>query len=672
MTLRRQFSLMATALIVLLLSGNLIVTVKSASDYFQQQLNARAYDAATSLALSMSSAASDNDDVKLERMIDVLFDRGFFSEIRLQLVSGKDLYRRAGQATQNKPAPGWFMELVDLNVVEAQTDVTSGWSRLGSLSVTSHTDFAYRDLWSIVRAEIIWFLWMALISLISLQVILRWMFKPLIRVERQALDISERNLYELTNIPRARELRRVVLAMNKMVKRLKVLFEEQSAISEKLRTETFIDETTGLLNRRGFDNRLQHEMESPEGHSGMLMLMQLKDFAEFNQVNGREAGDALLAQLGEAVEQWRLQHHDALVSRRSGSDFAIFVPATDAQHGEEILSQYFAYLSSTALSKQAGMVFHMGAVMLQSLSSKTQAEKSDLPQAFSRADVALRQAQLQQQSHYTVYSENPEEQEWTAGQWKEHLQKVLDSKALELHFQPVISAVQNDVLHYEVLSRIHDDQQLINAARFWPMVERHQLAPAFDLLVVESLLEKLAAEQDCQARFCINLSAASVLDDEFHNKLEALFERFPKECSLLCLEVAEFTIANIESSLARLAHILKKHQVGLGVDQVGTGSLAFAYLQRLPLDYLRIAGSFNRGLHQAMDHRFFVQSMVQIAHNLDLILLGEGVESEDDVEALRSAGVDGVAGYYFSRPINDLKLAMEWRYSREGNNEEAD
>lgn len=660
MTLRRQFSLMASALIFLLLSGNLVVTLNSASDYFQQQLNARAYDAATSLALSMSNAASEGDNIKLERMIDVLFDRGFFSEIKLELVSGDDLYRRAGQATVEQAAPAWFMKLVALEVVEAQTDVTSGWSRLGSLSVRSHTDFAYRDLWSIVRAEIIWFMWMALISLVALQLVLRWLFKPLILVERQALDISERNLYEQTDIPRSRELRRVVLAMNKMVKRLKVLFAEQAAISEQLRTETFVDENTGLLNRRGFDDRLQHEIEHSEGHSGILILMQLKDFAEFNQSQGREAGDALLNQTGSAIQQWHQQHNDALVSRRSGSDFAVFAPATDLQHGEEVVSQFFGYLSSTALSKQASQVFHIGAVMLQSDHQSEAEDKLSLAQAFSRADVALRQAQLQQQNNFVIYDETPGESEWTAGQWKAHLQQVLDQRAIKLHFQPVMDAVKNQVMHYEVLSRIHDEQNLINAARFWPMVERHQLAPAFDLMVIESLLVQLQ-QIPVAGRFCINLSAASVLDDGFHHQLEQLFASYPQESSLLCLEVAEFTIASIEPALARLAHTLKQYQVGLGVDQVGTGSIAFAYLQRLPLDYLRIAGSFNRGLHQAMDHRFFVQSMVQIAHNLDLKLLGDGVESEEDVLALKNAGVDGVAGYYFSAPIANLQDALNWQ-----------
>ncbi len=672
MTLRRQLSLMASALILLLLTGNLFVTLTNSSSYFQQQLNSRAYDAATSLALSMSNAVADGDKVKLERMIDVLFDRGFFAEIRLQLVDGSELKRQAQQATQHKPAPSWFISLVDLSVVAAETDVTQGWQRLGSLTIKSHTDFAYRDLWSIVRGEVLWYLWMALLSLVSLQIILRWMFKPLERVEQQALDISERNLYELEKLPRARELKRVVLAMNQMVRKLKSIFAEQSALTEKLREESYLDDVTHLLNRRGFDQRLQHVLKQAEGHSGVLLLIQVKDFTTFNQQQGREAGDELLIRIGEVLNQWHDEHSEALVSRRTGADFALYIPATDILHSEEQVKHCFDLLSTTALTQRSGILFHVGAIVLQRslVEEGTQDQQVTLIEALSKADAALRQAQRQPQSRFEFYAQPNDEVERTAGEWKIELEKVLKSQAIELHFQPILDTRGEHIIQYEVLSRIHDQAGIISAARFWPMIERHQLAPQFDLLVIKTLLQQFQScsylkqeQSEIKKKFCINLSAASVLSETFHDQLEALFDEYPQWNDYLAIEVAEFSITNIESSLARLAHRLKEKGVELGVDQVGTGSLAFAYLQRLPLSYLRIAGSFNRGLHQALDHKFFIQSMVQIAHNLDLQVLGEGVEGEQDIQALRQTGVDGMAGYYFTKPINDLTAALEWRAS---------
>ncbi|MEH6450431.1 MAG: EAL domain-containing protein [Oleispira sp.] len=667
MTLRRQLSLMASALILFLLTGNLFVTLTNSSNYFEQQLNARAYDAATSLALSMSNAVADGDKVKLERMIDVLFDRGFFAEISLQLVDGSKLQRLAQQGTENRAAPGWFIHYVDLSVIPANTDVTQGWQRLGSLTVQSHTDFAYRDLWSIVKGEVIWFLWMALISLVSLQIILRWMFKPLELVEQQALDISERNLYEQEKLPRARELRRVVLAMNQMVRKLKAIFAEQSAITEKLREESYLDDVSHLLNRRGFDQRLQHILQQPDGYSGVLVLMQVQGFAQFNQEQGREAGDELLFRIGEILNQWHSDHTDALVSRRTGADFSLYISATDLAHSEELVQQCFNVLSTTVLSQRGDINFHMGALFLQRslVIEGTHAETPvSLVDVLSKADVALRQAQTQPISRYGFYAKANGELERTASEWKGVLEKVLQEESIQLHYQPILDTRGENVIHFEVLSRIYDQQGMISAARFWPMIERHQLTPNFDLLVIKTLLEQLQASaldsSKVQKKFCINLSAASILRESFHDQLEVLLDEYPQWREYLCIEVAEFSISHIESPLARLAHRLKSKGVDLGIDQVGTGALAFAYLQRLPLSYLRIAGSFNRGLHLALDHKFFIQSMVQIAHNLDLQVLGEGVENKNDIEALRQTGVDGMGGYYFTHPISDLTSALNW------------
>lgn len=666
MTLKRQLSLMASVLILLLLTGNLFLTLTKSSRYFEYHLNARAYDAATSLALSMSNAVADGDKVKLERMMDALFDRGFFAEINLQFTDGSELKRHVVQKVEDKPAPTWFLQLVDLTVIPAHTDITQGWQRLGTLTVKSNTDSAYQDLWSIVRSEILWFLWMAFVSLISLEVILRWMLQPLETVEQQARDISKRNLYEVDKLPKARELKRVVVAMNQMVRKLKSIFAEQTAITEKLREESYLDEVTGLLNRRGFDQRLQHALQDIDGHSGVFYLIQLNDFATFNQQQGREAGDDLLNRIGEVLKQWSKEQPNAIMGRRTGADFALYIPATDKTHAQELVKHSFDLLSTTVLNSRSSLAFHMGAIFLQSSSPSLEPLEELFSDVLSKADAALRQAQQYPQSGFEFYTNIQSDHERTAGQWRKDLKNILQTEAIELHFQPILNASNDRIVHYEVLSRIQDQSGMISAARFWPMIERHQLAPQFDLLVTQRLLKQLQNSQWLKAnkptgkRFCINLSAASVLSEFFHNELESLLSAYPKWHQYLAFEVAEFTIVNIEEPLKRLASTLKPKGIELGIDQVGTGTIAFAYLQRLPLSYLRIAGSFNRGLHSSLDYKFFIQSMVQIAHNLDLQVFGEGVESEVDINAIKQTGVDGMGGYYFSRPIDNLSDALMW------------
>ncbi len=666
MTLKQQFSILTGLLVVTLLAGNLLVTVMNGRDYFQQQLNGRAYDAATSLALSMTQV-NTADDVQLSRVIDVLFDRGFFAEIEFNRLDGQPLHRRARQALEQAPAPNWFINWVDLNLVAAEADVTRGWQRLGSVKVTSHSDFAYRNLWAMVRAELVWFAWVLVVSLVALQLLLGWLFRPLQRVEQQALAICEKDWQEQQDIPRARELRRMVLAMNKMVRKLRSIFEEQSAMADQLREESFQDSVTGLPNRSGFDRRIAHVLEGEAEHSGILMLLQLHNFAEFNQKYGRQEGDDRLRTLAVALSEWREQHQHALIGRRSGADFALYVPCSDRRQAEDMLQQTFSELAAGALSQRQEasgeqLVFHIGAVFLQ-------AQYEAIQPALMKADAALRQAQRHPEARAQLYGEQADnQQEWAAHEWQSLLEAVLKEKAIELQFMPIVSNRSQELLQFEVFSRIQWQQQTLSAARFWPMVEQHQMASAYDLCIVEKVLTALAkADQSplgnakSHPQYCINISPASVMDEHFHQQLMELLHQYRDVAAMIALEIPEFALANMESALARLALLVNDYGVNVGIDQVGTGSMAFAYLQRLPLAYVRIDGSFNRGLHKAQDHKFFIQSMVQIAHNLDLLVLGEGLEEKSDVETLRSTGVDGMSGYFFSKPMTDLTQAQHWQ-----------
>ncbi len=367
--------------------------------------------------------------------------------------------------------------------------------------------------------------------------------------------------------------------------------------------------------------------------------------------------DDVLHMLGAGLQRCLQEYPAAFTGRRSGSDFALYIPCADQAQADALLQQMFSQLATSVLSRRKELIFHLGGVFLQGV-------QDDPVQALSCADAALRQAQRSPEGRAQLYRSDSGSgiQEWTAGEWRELLTGVLEAGALQLQFLPVISNRNRRLLQFEVFSRIVWQGETLSAARFWPMVEQHQLAARYDASIVAQVLALLVQHAPQKGiRYCINISPASVLDEQFHQWLVDLFRASPALAAHIALEVPESSLTGIETALARLAIQLKPFGVTLGVDQVGTGSMAFAYLQRLPLDYIRIDGSFNRGLHQAQDHRFFIQSMVQIAHNLDLLILGEGIEEADDVSVLRQTGVDGMSGYFFSKPLATLADAHAWQ-----------
>ncbi|MDF1761962.1 MAG: bifunctional diguanylate cyclase/phosphodiesterase, partial [Oleibacter sp.] len=467
--------------------------------------------------------------------------------------------------------------------------------------------------------------------------------------------ISERDLQVQETLPKARELRSVVLAMNHMVRKLRAIFDEQARMTERLRQESYHDEATGLLNRRGFDQRLEHLLMGSDEHSGVLMILQVQKFADYNLRVGRLAGDELLKTLGKTLDQRCSELPQSFVGRRSGADIGLFFPCTDPAQADEFMQQLSSLLRMSVLPLREGMEFHVGGVFLQG-------KKDDPVLALSQADVALRQAQRQPKGCCVLYqSDDIQRIEWSAGDWRNVLKETLSKGAIELQFLPVINNV-NTVTQLEVFSRLQWHDQTLSAARFWPMVEHHRLSSQFDLAIVNKVFTHLnnLTSVPKNVRVCINISPASIIDEDFQHQLIDLLQMYPRYTSLISLEIPEFALANVEVALTKLAPRLKLLGVELGIDQVGTGSMAFAYLQRLPLSYIRVDGSFNRGVHLSQDHRFFVQSMVQIAHNLDLQVMAEGLEQEEDVITVRATGIDGVGGYYFSQPMPALQDVLDW------------
>lgn len=654
MSLRHQFSLLTSLLVLILLAGSLLLSLNNSQNAFEQQLNARAYDAANALALSMSQLASA-DEVQLARVIDALYDRGFFAKIEFEAIDGTLLHRRSDSGAADDSAPQWLKDWFPVELLEAEADVTKGWQRLGSVRVLSHSDFAYRDLWTLLRTELQWHALVLLITILLLQWMLYVLLKPLREVEKQAEAICNRQWLIQRKIPNAPELKRMVLAMNQMVQKLRTIFSEQTALTEQLRAESFSDTLSGLLNRRGFDQRLAHVLERQEGHSGVLLLLQLQNLAYLNQQLGRQGTDDVIHNLGRQLGFWLQGYTTAFAGRRSGSDFAIYLPASGRAQAQALAQQLFDQLSNTVLLRRQGHLFHIGGVFLQD-------DYDNTSLALSCADAALRQAQRQANGEVKLYEQNGDMPEPSASEWRSIILQALQDEALQLQFQPVINSETNQVVQLEVFSRLLVNGENISAGRFWPMVEQHHLSAQFDAFVVRQVIRYLEQEPlKDQQRCCINISPASVMNEQFQKHLHQWLSASPQVAQHIALEVPESSIVNIEPALVNLMNDLKPLGVAFGVDQVGTGNMAFSYLQRLPIHYMRIDGSFNRGLANAQDNRFFVQAMVQIAHSLDLQVLAEGVEQEDDVTALRNIGVAALSGYYFSRPNEELKHALSWK-----------
>src|SRR6185369_6139501 len=301
MTLYRQLLLGVSLLFFVLLAGVEAIYLSNSRAQLEQQLASNAQDAATALALRLGSLKDLGDRAAVETIINPVFDRGYFQEIRVLSPGGETLSRRA-LPPEDGEVPAWFATAFSLNAPGAQSLVSSGWRETGRVLVLSHPHFAYQQLWRTGTQTLAWMLAVYAVALLLVTGFLAMLLRPLREMERTAAAIARHDYQVIDRMPRARELASVVAAMNRMSVSIRRTVEGEAARAEALRKAAFIDPLSSLYNRLGFKHQLRSLLKSGgDVASGSLAIVEFQKFGEFNARVGFQRGDEVIALLARTI-----------------------------------------------------------------------------------------------------------------------------------------------------------------------------------------------------------------------------------------------------------------------------------------------------------------------------------------------------------------------------------
>ncbi|HQQ63617.1 MAG TPA: EAL domain-containing protein [Pseudomonadales bacterium] len=649
MTLRRQLFNSLAVLFIALFAASMTLSLLNARSHLNEQMITRAKDTALSLSLSLSRAITNNQTAMMESILDAYFDQRDYLSIIYRNNNGETILQRQ-QDADIEDVPAWFVRSLPLAEPIGKVDVTAGTKQLGSVTVVTNPGFVYLDLWATFRELLLLFGITGLITYALAGVALDLLLRPLRRVEEQAAAICERHFVEQTKLPRQRELRQVVEAINSMSRKLKSIFHEQLTLTENLRAQSHLDPVTGLSNRREFNARLQSITDSETGNGGCLAILQISDFGRYNLQHGHETGDECLRAVATQLQTLGAEIPDAIISRRAGADFALYLPRMNQERIKVLAPQLLARLASIDILY--GHTIHLGIACCEVLRPDHR--------LLSEADLALRQSQSRGHSSWQIYQEGDVIQiAREARQWYATLSRVLQDRTLTFHYQPIfLKQETGKILATEIFCRITMQDKLVHAGIFLPMAERFSLAEAFDRLIIDEV--RLRSEKhNNQTPLCINLSPQSISSTEFVAWLTGYLGEHQAFARQLVIETSEYLICTGTERVRMLCDMLHQHGARLSLDHFGIHSAAFGYLHSLPLDYLKIDRSFIRDIHIDTDNQFYVQSLVQIAHSCDITILAEGVEHEQEWHCLKNLGVDGGQGYFLARPAATMSITQQ-------------
>ncbi len=422
-------------------------------------------------------------------------------------------------------------------------------------------------------------------------------------------------------------------------------------LSRRLEWQAGHDALTGLANRAEFQVSLEEVLlatRSQGGYAALLML-DLDRFKLVNEACGHDAGDQLLRQIGLVI-QGCLRESDVL-ARLGADEFAVLLRACQCDEAMEIARTIRDSIREFRFVWQ-DRIFTVGASVGVVSVERHGGDQAELMRA---ADLACNAAKEGGSDRIRLYDPARFPLERPAGMdMLGRIIEALDEDRFCLYRQRIggLHSGTSGRVKYEILLRMKDEQRVLAPGVFLPVAERYGMMNAIDRWVVEhafAFLQRTGADGE-NAMYSINLSGATLTDDEFLDFLREQLARQNVRPQDVCFEVTEtVAIANL-SNAAAFMRAAREIGFQFALDDFGTGMSSFAYLKHLPLDYVKIDGAFVRDIMRNPLDREIVESIVRISRALKVQTIAEYVEDEETMSLLASLGVDYGQGYGIHKP----------------------
>ncbi len=446
---------------------------------------------------------------------------------------------------------------------------------------------------------------------------------------------------------------------------LRVVAEQASTI-----VSTGFDVITGLLNRDGLHSSISSAISGAAYTSATksLLILDLDQFKVINDSCGRSAGDELLKQVANQLKT--LYQGCSMAARIEADKFAVLVTECGDVNGETIASEVIRKLSETGF-RWDGRFFDISAgIGIVNLTD----EIIDADEAFALGAISCDVAKQKGPGGIFAYDSSSAsiESARIAIDWIPHVRTALENDSFELYAQQIVP-LQNtnpDSVHYEILLRLRGEDgsvgspfQMIKAAEVYNMVTH------IDEWVIKNTLlllkECLTRYPDITVRCSINMSGQSVTD-EFFAWLKAALLASPALIPRVNIEITETHVVSNLTSAIGLIESLRSIGVTFSLDDFGTGMSSFGYLRDIPVDYLKIDGSFVKHIVEDPISHAMVESIHRIGHLMGLKTVAEFVENDLITEKLKRIGIDYGQGYGLNKPAPFFQQVDEFYSQRRG------
>jgi diguanylate cyclase (GGDEF)-like protein len=433
--------------------------------------------------------------------------------------------------------------------------------------------------------------------------------------------------------------------------RLKEALDSTADAQRKLQQAAQIDALTELLNYSAFGRICEKRIARHQGHS-YLAIIDVDQFKQINDRHGHQFGDRYLKTFAAAL--WRGLPEDAVLGRLGGDEFGVFYQTDDSSPDHFVLlletCEQFLLDACRSLGLQKAGRASFGVSMIPH-------HADTYEQMYQLADVALYASKQSGRSRITLYDKEIDQQFNTIS-LRRSFEDACENGRIVPYFQPIADIATGETLFFEMLCRWnHPARGLLMPADFFLLFDDHQCAPQITFTLSAQIpgahLRSHAARQS--ARICINVTAHDLYHPEFFEEIERALRKSGVAWTNIVIEISEnLVLDGTTGELYERVVELKRRGAKIALDDFGTGHSGFKHLKSWPVDIVKIDKSFIRNICKDRQDRAIVESIVRLSKYLGKLTIAEGVETREQLEALREIGCDAAQGYYFGRPAREM------------------
>ncbi|MDF1617881.1 bifunctional diguanylate cyclase/phosphodiesterase [Petrocella sp. FN5] len=412
------------------------------------------------------------------------------------------------------------------------------------------------------------------------------------------------------------------------------------------------DPLTELPNRRSFYKKLNQVLEADE--KGAVMLLDLDNFKGINDTLGHLFGDQVLMFISRELEA--LASDRVFVSRFGGDEFLLLYMWTN---GENELLEFIHHLNELFNRKlyiennEVNIEFSMGISLFPS-------DSNDINQLIMNADLALYTIKNSGKNNYAFYSLGMGEYQIYKSKTEAILREAIDTDGFKMVYQPQVELSTGRVAGFEALLRLKNNK--LSPGEFIPIAEDNGMIIAIGRIVTKLVVEQIRSWMERGYTIkpvAINYSAVQMYDYGYKAYLLNLLRENAVSPSHILIEITEnIFLENKESTIAFLKG-LRSHGIKIAIDDFGTGYSSLSYLTFLPIDTIKLDRSLSMEFLE-MDNISVMDSLIALAHSLNLLVIAEGIEEQKQVKRLKYGKCDAIQGYYFSKPMEVEELEQEF------------